>query len=71
MKKSKFVASWEHDFFFVLNGDCKTQCLICDNIVFGRKFNIQRHFETFHRGQFGALSVSERTIMVKNLKTAF
>ncbi|PNF30217.1 hypothetical protein B7P43_G02592 [Cryptotermes secundus] len=52
-----FKSEWEHDYFFILNRDHKSQCLVCFQVLAVLKeYNLKRHYMTNHKQKFGKYS---------------
>ena len=66
-----FKQQWTDDYFFV---QCKEKavCLICKEMVaVFKEFNIRRHYETRHGGQYASLLGQVRRDKVARLKSGF
>ena len=66
-----FKQQWTDDYFF---GQCKEKavCLICkETVAVFKEFNIRRHYETRHGGQYASLLDQVRRDKVARLKSGF
>lgn len=62
---------WEND-FFVTNGDKKTVCcMICDQLIYKRGYDMKRHSNVKHFAEYGGLDLSQKTAMLANIKIAY
>lgn len=65
---TNFNSNWELDYFFILNGDNKPECLVCNNTVSTmKKFNIKRHYLLCHKFM-EEFKDTERIAILNNLK---
>ncbi len=65
--KRKFKKSWEHEYFFT-EIDSTAVCLICSQrVAVLKKYNLHRHYETWHSHQFSKYTGEERKVKAGDL----
>lgn len=70
MKRSRVVDCYEEQFLFVTMGE-KATCLVCMQSVLCKKFNIERHYKSFHANTFDKMEAEEKKNNIKTLKENF
>jgi len=66
-----FKPEWEILYFFISEQE-NSRCLVCSRVIAGqRKFTIERHYNTLHKGEFDDLTEEERKQKVVALKSNF
>lgn len=71
MNSTKFQVVWENEYFVTNTVNNAVQCMICDEQIYRRGFNIKRHFNTKHLVEYGGLSDTNKKAMVANVKIAY
>ena len=61
-----FNERWTNDYFFVPNKN-KATCLICNEVITQKEYNVKRHFESCHK-EFKQLSAEVRNQKIAILK---
>lgn len=64
-----FNSSWETAYFVEEVGK-NTVCMICSVSIPTKSYNVKRHYETKHMGQYGELTAEQRNTKVDSLKAA-
>ena len=65
----KFNEKCTSEYFFIKNADSRPLCLICNQTVNVKEYNIKRHYDSKHvDGVYGKPKGRDRELKVKQLK---